>query len=99
MAPVNLILARLWEAEGDLPRALGTVRRFEYDDPVGASYLTTRLRTEGRLAALAGDRDAAVRAYTHYLKLVNQPEPRVQPLVAQVREELARLVGEASNRN
>jgi hypothetical protein len=80
---------------GDLPRALGAVRRFEYDDPVGAAYLATRLRVEGRLAALAGDRQAAVRAYTHYLGLVNQPEFRVQPLVKQVRQELARLVGEA----
>jgi hypothetical protein len=35
-----------------------------------------------------------VRAYTHYLALVTRPEPRVQPLVTQVREELARLVGE-----
>jgi tetratricopeptide (TPR) repeat protein len=93
-APLNLILARLWEAEGDLPRALRAVRRCEYDDPAGPAYLGTRLRTEGRVAALAGDRDAAVRAYTHYLKLVNRPEPRIQPLVAEVRQELARLVGE-----
>jgi tetratricopeptide (TPR) repeat protein len=96
MAPMNLLLTRLWEAEGDLPRALRAVRRCEYDDPAGPAYLGTRLRTEGRLAALAGDRDAAVRAYSHYLKLVNRPEPRVQPLVAEVRQELARLVGEAS---
>jgi len=94
MAPLNLFLTRLWEAEGDLPRALGAVRRFEYDDPIGAAYLGTRLRTEGRLAGVAGDRDAAVRAYTHYLSLVNRPEPRIEPLVTQVRAELAALVGE-----
>jgi hypothetical protein len=98
IAPLNLILARLWEAEGDLPRALGAVRRLEYDDPDGPAFLATRLRTEGRLATLAGDRDAAVRAYTHYLALVNRPEPRVQPLVEQVREELTRLVGEGPGR-
>jgi len=95
-APLNLVLTRLWEVEGDVPRALQAVRRFEYDDPVGASYLAVRLRTEGRLAALSGDREAAVRAYTHYLALVNRPEPRVQPVVKQVREELARLVGETA---
>ena len=97
-APLNLVMARLWEAGGDVPRALAAVRRYEYDDPVGATYLATRLRTEGRLAALAGDRDAAVRAYSHYLKLVNRPEPRAQPLVAQVKAELARLVGEEGGR-
>ena len=98
-APLNLVLTRLWEAEGDLPRALGAVRRFEYDDPVGAAYLATRLRTEGRLAAVTGDRDAAVRAYTHYLALVNRPEPRIEPLVSQVRAELAALVGERVGKN
>ena len=96
--PLNLVLTGLWEAEGDLPRALTAVRRFEYDDPIGATFLTTRLRIEGRLAALAGDREAAVRAYTHYLGLLNQPEPRMQPVVKEVREELARLVGETSER-
>jgi hypothetical protein len=95
---LNLILARLWEAQGDVSRALAAVRRRMYDDPEGPSYLATGLRMEGRLAALAGDRDGAVRAYTHYLALVNRPEPRVQPLVAQVREELARLVGEVPGR-
>jgi tetratricopeptide (TPR) repeat protein len=90
----NLILARLWETEGDMSRALAAVRRRQYDDPDGAAYLATGLHMEGRLAALAGNRDAAVRAYTHYLALVNRPEPQVQPLVAQVRQDLARLVGE-----
>jgi len=94
MAPLNLVLGRLWEAHGDLARALAAVRRFEYDDPAGAVFLAPRLRMEGRLAALAGDRKASVQAYTHYLALVNRPEPPVQPLVAEVRQELARLVGE-----
>jgi eukaryotic-like serine/threonine-protein kinase len=89
---LNLILAQLWETEGDLSRALAAVRRRQYDDPDGPAHLATGLRMEGRLAALAGDRDGAMRAYTHYLALVNRPEPRVQPLVAQVREELGRLV-------
>jgi tetratricopeptide (TPR) repeat protein len=94
MAPLNLVLTRLWEINGDLTRALAAVRRFEYDDPVGAAYLATRLRMEGRLATLAGDRKTPVEAYTRYLALVNRPEPKVQPLVAEVRQELAKLVGE-----
>jgi serine/threonine-protein kinase len=99
MSPMNLVLTRLWETDGDLARALEAVRRVEYDDPVGAAYLSVRLRTEGRLAALAGDRKAAVRAYTHYLALINRPEPRIQPLVTQVRAELAALVGERAGKN
>jgi serine/threonine-protein kinase len=94
VAPLNLILAELWEAHGDLTRALAAVRRFEYDDPMGAAYLATRLRTEGRLASATGDRDAALRAYRHYLALVNRPESRIEPQVIQVRAELAALVGE-----
>jgi serine/threonine-protein kinase len=94
IAPLNLVLTRLWETEGDLVRALAAVRRFEYDDPIGAAYLATRLRTEGRLASAAGDPDASVRAYRHYLALVNRPEPRIEPQVTQVRAELAALVGE-----
>ena len=55
------------------------------------SYL---LREEGRLAALAGDREGAIEAYSHYLALRHSPEPSVKPEVDQVRAELAALVGE-----
>ena len=52
------------------------------------------LREEGRLADLAGDREAAIEAYRHYLALRTDPEPSLQPQIEQVRAELARLVGE-----
>jgi hypothetical protein len=52
-------------------------------------------REEGRLAALVGDREAAIKAYTHYLALRYQPEPSVKPEVDRVRAELAQLVGES----
>ena len=55
----NLLLARLFAERNDLPHALAAVRRRQFE--VGwtaAFFLTTSLRLEGRLAALAGDRDA-----------------------------------------
>jgi hypothetical protein len=51
----NLLLARLWEKEGDPPRALAAVRRRSGAFPIGPNFMTTFLREEGRLAALSGD--------------------------------------------
>jgi hypothetical protein len=93
MALGNLLVAGLWEATGDVPRALAAVRRRTY----GLGYppfLTTMLREEGRLADLAGDHAGAVEAYTRYLALRADPEVSVQPQVERVRAELARLVEE-----
>ena len=47
-----------------------------------------------RLAALVGDRDGAIRAYRHYLVLREHPEPALEPQVAEVRKELAKLLAE-----
>jgi serine/threonine-protein kinase len=86
----NLLLARLWETQGDLPRALEAVRRRVIY--IGAPVLiTTFLREEGRLAALTGDTAGAVRAYRHYLGLRYDPEPVLRPEVERVRHELAAL--------
>ena len=52
---------------------------------------STFLREEGRLAAKLGDREAAIRAYRHYLMLRSDPEPEIRPEVERVRAELARL--------
>lgn len=87
----NLLLARLWEAQGDLPRALEAVRR-RGTIFIGAPVLMTSfLREEGRLAALTGDTAGAIRAYRHYLGLRYDPEPVLRPEVERVRRELARL--------
>ena len=83
----NLIAARLYEARGDLPRALDRVRRRAGWE----AFLSTQLREEGRLAALAGDREGAIRAYRHYLALRSDPEPALREDAARVRAELARL--------
>ena len=89
----NLLLARLFEARGDLPRALAVIRRRHYflGPPL---YLSSYLREEGRLAASLNDRPGAIRAYEHYLALRSSPEPSVEPEVREVRRELAKLVGE-----
>jgi tetratricopeptide repeat protein len=89
----NLLLARLFEARGDRPRALAVIRRRHYflGPPL---YLSHYLREEARLAATLGDRAGAIQAYQHYLALRSDPETSVEPEVRAVKAELARLVGE-----
>ena len=89
----NLLLSRLYEAQGDLPRALESVRRRHYGLGVPL-YLSSYLREEGRLAALTGDRTGAITAYRHYLALRQDPEPSLRPQVDQVRREMAKLLAE-----
>ena len=89
----NLQLARLQESRGNLTGALRALRRREYFN-WDLTFFSTALREEGRIAALAGDRDSAVRAYQHYLALRSDPEPSQKPEVEQVRSELAALLAE-----
>ena len=84
-------VAALFEELGEPERALEWVRR---TGGVQGWFLSTKLREEGRLAALTGDRERAISAYGHYLELRSDPEPEVLPEVEAVRDELARLVGE-----
>ena len=65
----NLALARLYESRGDAASALRVVKRRPYDWDTGPLYLSTFLREEGRLAALIGDKPAAVTAYQRFLGL------------------------------
>ncbi len=88
----NLIVARLWAAQGDWARAEAAAsRRYRGLNP---TFLSTHLLEEGRAAARAGHRAAAIKALRHYLALRYDPEPSVRPEVEAVRSELARLVGE-----
>lgn len=91
VSDANLQLARLWEQEGDLPRALAAVKRRAGPFPVAPYYLSTFLREEGRLALLTGDTTAAVRAFRHYLALRPDPEPQLKPRDDAIRQELAAL--------
>jgi len=86
----NLIVARLKEDQGDVRGALAAVRRREtfLTRPL---YLSTFLREEGRLAALAGENDEAIEAYRHYVTLRAAPEPPLRSEVDYVRDELGKL--------
>ena len=86
---INLVSARLHESTGDPRGALAAIRRGRWVFP--PVYLSTYLREEGRLAALTGDREGAISAYRHYLRLRSDPEPSLRPQVAAVRAELARV--------
>jgi hypothetical protein len=93
----NLTLARLYETQGNLPRALAVIRRRVFDLVPVPLYVTYH-REEARLAALNGDRTGAIRAYRRYLVLRSGADPSLQPLVAQVREELEALQRESTDR-
>ncbi len=76
----NWTIARLREAEGNIPAALAAVRRREMSYyPEYLWTLPALLRQEGRLAALVGDTAGARRAYDHYLVLRTHPDPRLAP--------------------
>jgi len=87
----NLVAARLLEKSGDLRGALGAIRRRTDAWSQTNAYLGTQLREEGRIAALAGEREEAIRAYRHYLALRGDAEPAVRPQVDAVRRELKQL--------
>ena len=87
----NLVVGRLLERVGLTAPAFRAVRR-----PVWSGFhfsQTPHLRELGRLAALAGERDAAIRAYQHYLTIRSDPEPAMIPQRDSVRAELAAIMG------
>jgi tetratricopeptide (TPR) repeat protein len=87
----NLVAARLLEKLGDVRGALAAARRRSDAWAQNNPYLATQLREQGRLAALAGEREEAIRAYRHYLALRVASEPALRPQVEAVRRELRQL--------
>jgi eukaryotic-like serine/threonine-protein kinase len=87
----NLVAARLLEKLGDTRRALAAARRRSDAWAQNNPYLATQLREQGRFAALAGEREEAIRVYRHYLGLRSSAEPELQPQVDAVRRELREL--------
>jgi hypothetical protein len=86
----NLVVARLMESRGDLPRAYAAVLRTNRG-PTPTPFASTYVRERARLGALVGDRDAAVREYRRYLGARAEAEPALAAHLAGVRAELARL--------
>lgn len=66
---VNLVVAQLHEARGDLPAALAALRRRPNDHVWGNVYLSSYLREEARVAAALGEQQVALKAQRHYLAL------------------------------
>src|SRR4029078_4416115 len=83
----NLVAARLLEKLGDIRGALAAARRRSDAWAQNNPYLATQLREQGRLAALSGEREEAIRAYLHFLALRADAEPALQPQVEAVRRE------------
>jgi hypothetical protein len=92
----NLVAAELWHQRGDEAKALACARRRFMGLLPRPTYVAS-LREEGRYAALAGERDEAIRAYRQYLALRSDPEPAVRPKIDEVRAELAALERESAD--
>jgi serine/threonine-protein kinase len=88
----NLIAARLLEKVGDTRGALAAARRRTDAWVQNNPYLGTQLREQGRLAALVGEREEAIRAYRHYLAFRTDVDPALRPQVEAVRRELGQLM-------
>ncbi len=91
---MHLVLAEALERAGDLDAALAAIRRVSD----AGEFYSTYLREEGRLAALTGDREGAIRAYDIYLRLRFDPEPSVMDEVNRVRAEFIQLLDESDVR-
>ena len=94
----NLVSARLWERQGNLQKALAATKRREWFNLTSPYYLTTFLREEGRLSEATGDREGAIRAYEHYLRMRYKPEQAWQADVERVAQMVERLKRESAGR-
>jgi hypothetical protein len=96
----NLVLSRLLLQVGDTSAALAASRRRWYEphylrEILSGGLAVDMLREEARLEALTGDSDGAIRTYSHYLALRENPDyaPWRRERDA-VRRELIALIGE-----
>jgi hypothetical protein len=92
--PLALQIARLYERSGEAEAGLRLVKHRGRRGEELVQYLSPALLMQARLAARLGRRDEAITAYDRYLTLMAAPEPELEVHVADVRRELAALVGE-----
>ncbi len=88
----NLLAARLLEHVGQTAAAFRAAGRMAWSGSQGPQ--SPQIRELGRLASLAGEREAAMHAYRHYLVLHRDAEPGMIPQRDSVERELAALGGE-----
>jgi len=89
----NILTSRLYEQNGDRASALRAIGRQRFS-PTGLFLFHVMTREEARLAALAGERDRAIRLYRRYQALRTHAEPAVAKQDDAARRDLARLTGE-----
>jgi len=87
----TLVAASIHHERGELGLALDAVRKRTMHVP--PLFEATFLRLEGDFAAEMGDREAAIGAYTKYLRLRSDPDPALIPERDRVRRALAELEG------
>lgn len=82
----NLALAQLYDAVGETGQALAAVRR---GSPQGYNHLQSWLwREEARLAARAGEREAALAAYERAFRILSHPDPEIVASFEAVKREI-----------
>ena len=96
----NLVASRLWERTGNVRKAYEAAQRWTAftNNPGDGSLLATYTREQARLAAVAGDREAAIVAYRQYLRLRANAEPALARDLAAARSELEKLERQSAGR-
>lgn len=88
---INMHLARAFQEHGNDKAALDALRRRVFYLHTAHEFLSANMLEQARVANKLGERAAAVAAYSHFLKLMNEPEPALQPVVEAARRELSQL--------
>ena len=92
----NAQLAVEFERRGDPRAALRAARRRRFYLYTSHELLSPMLLITARLAAKAGEREAAITDYRRYITLMESAEAAQRPLLEAARRELNALVGESS---
>jgi tetratricopeptide (TPR) repeat protein len=94
LAQQTIFAAKAWESLGDVARAESMIARYPIWNGENEPYLGLQLREQGRIAAKAGDRKRAIRAYRQYLSMNVIAEPSSVSQIDSVRRELAKVEAE-----